>query len=104
LTTAEFTPDPVLNEKPDTEFVPAELESLYVPLPQKVYVKADEMTSDNDYQESYLADAIRAQMKHDKKRFWAGDNISEYINEDQKSRLIDEAAEAFETVLRSFAD
>ncbi len=99
LTTKEFTPNPVLNETPDKEFVPMELESLYVPFKQKVYVKANEMTSDKDYQESYLADAIRTQMKHDKKRFWAGDNISDYVNEDQKSRLIDEAAEAFELVL-----
>jgi GTP cyclohydrolase I len=38
-------------------------------------------------------------MKHDKKRFWAGDNVSDYVTEDQKSRLIDEATEAFELVL-----
>ncbi len=97
--TTEFNPNPVLNVTQDQEFVPVDLESLYVPLPQKVYVKANEITSDKDYQESYLADAIRTQMKHDKKRFWAGDNISDYVTEDQKSRLIDEAAEAFETVL-----
>lgn len=97
--TTEFNPNPVLNATQDQEFVPVDLESLYVPLPQKVYVKANEITSDKDYQESYLADAIRTQMKHDKKRFWAGDNISDYVTEDQKSRLIDEAAEAFETVL-----
>ena len=72
---------------------------------EKMYVDGDDESASNatagdkDYQESYLADAIRTQMKHDKKRFWAGDNISDYVNEDQKSRLIDEAAEAFETVL-----
>jgi GTP cyclohydrolase I len=72
---------------------------------EKMYVDGDEepasnaTAGDKDYQESYLADAIRTQMKHDKKRFWAGDNISDYVTEDQKSRLIDEAAEAFELVL-----
>jgi GTP cyclohydrolase I len=38
-------------------------------------------------------------MKKDGKRFWAGDNISEYLDETLKTQLIDEAAEAFETVL-----
>ena len=72
---------------------------------EKMYVDGDEESTstatagDKDYQELYLADAIRTQMKHNKKRFWAGDNISDYVTEDQKSRLIDEAAEAFETVL-----
>jgi GTP cyclohydrolase I len=46
-----------------------------------------------------LSEVIREQMKRDKKRFWAGDNISDYLNEDNKEILIDEAAEAFETVL-----
>ena len=96
MTTKEFTPDPVLNETPNTEFIPIEIESMYVPLPQKVYVKSSEVTATK---ESYLADAIRTRMKHDKKRFWAGDNISDYVTEEQKSKLIDEAAEAFETVL-----
>ncbi len=55
---------------------------------------------DKDYKETYLADAIRFKMKRDKKRFWAGDNISEYIlDERMKEQLIDEATDAFETVL-----
>ena len=55
--------------------------------------------SDKGYEEGYLADAIRAKMKRDNKRFWAGDNISEYLWTGDKEKLIDEAAEAFETVL-----
>lgn len=51
------------------------------------------------YKESYLGDAIRAKMKRDNKRFWAGDNISDYISESDKEILINEATEAFETVL-----
>jgi GTP cyclohydrolase I len=56
--------------------------------------------SDKGYEEGkYLADAIRFNMKRDKKRFWAGDNISDYLHEGDKERLIDEATEAFERVL-----
>ena len=33
------------------------------------------------------------------KRYWAGDNISRLIREDEKEQLIEEATEAFETVL-----
>jgi len=54
---------------------------------------------DKDYKQAYLGDAIRFQMKRDGKRFWAGDNISEYIKPEERRLLIDEAAEAFETVL-----
>jgi len=51
-------------------------------------------------QESYLADIIRGKMKRDQKRFWAGDNISEYIlDKRMKDQLIDEATDAFELVL-----
>jgi GTP cyclohydrolase I len=54
---------------------------------------------DKGYEEAYLADAIRFKMKRDKKRFWAGDNISDYVDEATKQQLINDAAEAFETVL-----
>jgi len=46
-----------------------------------------------------LYEEIRAKMRDDGKRFWAGDNISEYITETNKVELINEAALAFETVL-----
>ena len=42
---------------------------------------------------------LREQMRADGKRFWAGDNISEYITDEIKHELIDEATEAFELVL-----
>lgn len=49
-----------------------------------------------------LSQVIRDQMKSDNKRFWAGDNISDYIdNDSQKEQLIDEATKAFEGVLDS---
>ena len=46
-----------------------------------------------------LSQVIREKMKADQKRFWAGDNISEYVTEEIKHKLIDEATEAFELVL-----
>jgi GTP cyclohydrolase I len=54
---------------------------------------------DKNYKEANLADAIRFKMKRDQKRFWAGDNVSEYVTEEMKHKLIDEATEAFELVL-----
>jgi GTP cyclohydrolase I len=46
-----------------------------------------------------LAQVIRNRMKQDGKRFWAGDNISEYIKPMDKIDLINEATTAFEKVL-----
>jgi GTP cyclohydrolase IA len=64
------------------------------------YEDASMHMSDKGYEEGkYLADAIRFNMKRDKKRFWAGDNISDYLHEGDKERLIDEATAAFERVL-----
>ncbi len=59
----------------------------------------DAMAGDGGYQEAYLGDHLRFKMKRDKKRFWAGDNISDYLHEGDKEKLIDEATEAFELVL-----
>ena len=65
---------------------------------QSVLKGADDM-SDKGYKEANLADAIRFKMKRNKKRFWAGDNISDYVSEEDKAVLIKEATEAFEKVL-----
>lgn len=47
-----------------------------------------------------LSVVIRERMIKDGKRFWAGDNISEYVKDDAtKQQLINEATKAFETVL-----
>jgi GTP cyclohydrolase I len=46
-----------------------------------------------------LSQALREKMHLDGKRFWAGDNISEYIDEKTKDKLINEAEKAFEKVL-----
>jgi GTP cyclohydrolase I len=50
-------------------------------------------------EDKYLGNYLRSKMKRDGKRFWAGDNISEYVNDYNIEQLIDEATEAFETVL-----
>jgi GTP cyclohydrolase I len=46
-----------------------------------------------------VSEHIRNNLRSNNKRFWAGDNISEYITEENKELLIDEATEAFEAVL-----
>lgn len=71
----------------------------------EITTMTESVTLDNidnkGYETSYLGNAIRAKMKRDNKRFWAGDNISEYISEADKEILINEASEAFEQVLDS---
>ena len=44
-------------------------------------------------------DLVINRLKKDDKRYWAGDNISDYIKDGEKDLLIDEAAVAFESVL-----
>jgi GTP cyclohydrolase I len=46
-----------------------------------------------------LSQVIRDRMKKDNKRFWAGDNISDYVDDNVKPELINEATLAFEKVL-----
>jgi GTP cyclohydrolase I len=48
-----------------------------------------------------LSQIIRDRLKRDNKRFWAGDNISEYISDIEKDDLIKETTKAFEQVLDS---
>jgi GTP cyclohydrolase I len=59
----------------------------------------DAMYGEKGYKEAYLSDVLRFKMKRDGKRFWAGDNISDYLHESDKEHLINEATEAFELVL-----
>jgi GTP cyclohydrolase I len=46
-----------------------------------------------------LSQVIRDRLNKNNKRFWAGDNISEYISDVEKDLLINEATQAFEQVL-----
>ena len=71
----------------------------------KVYISNDEetgldaMAGNGGYSEGNLGGYLRAKMTRDGRRFWAGDNISEYMSDTVKDKLIDEATEAFEGVL-----
>ena len=96
--TKDFKPDPAL------KYIPEFKADEFVPLKKEVFIKKetglDAMAGDGGYQEGkYLGDYLRFKMKRDNKRFWAGDNISDYVTEENKEQLISEAAEAFETVL-----
>ena len=81
----EFVPDPLLDNDVE-EFVPVE---------GQTYVKKKAGAAPG----KYLSAALRDRMKLDGQRFWAGDNISDYVSESDKDKLIDEATDAFEKVL-----
>jgi GTP cyclohydrolase IA len=68
-------------------------------LTDKKETALDAMAGDGGYKEAYLGDHIRFKMKREGKRFWAGDNISDFLHDGDKEKLIDEATEAFELVL-----
>lgn len=81
----KFKPDPIIHPQSE-EFVSLEVKNLYV--------KKQDVESGK-----YLSTAIRDRMRTDGKRFWAGDNISDYLNDTDKEHLINEATQAFEQVL-----
>ena len=81
----KFTPDPIIHPQSE-EFVPLEGQTLYIKKEDTSHGK-------------YLSTAIRDRMRTDGKRFWAGDNISDYLGEHDKEQLINEATLAFEQVL-----
>jgi GTP cyclohydrolase I len=81
----DFKPDPVIHPQSE-KFVPLEGQTLYI-------------KKDDAAQGRYLSTVIRDRMRADGKRFWAGDNISDYLVGPDKEDLIDEATAAFERVL-----
>ena len=54
---------------------------------------------ENNVADNSTSDKIKAKLKQSGKRFWAGDNISEYLEEGDKQKLIDELTPKFEAVL-----
>lgn len=48
-----------------------------------------------------ISEQIKQRIEDAGARYWAGDNISEFINDNEKNLLIDELASAFEGVLDS---
>jgi len=93
----EFAPHPVFHSDTKKKFIPDRHSDTVTDT--LTITTATEIMSDKDYEEGYLGDAIRFKMKRDNKRFWAGDNVSDYLHDGDRERLIDEAAEAFEIVL-----
>ncbi len=93
----EFAPHPVFHSDTKKKFIPDRPSDTVTDT--SAITTATEIMSDKDYKEGYLGDAIRFKMKRDNKRFWAGDNVSDYLHDGDRERLIDEAAEAFEIVL-----
>ena len=59
----------------------------------------DAMAGDGGYELGTAHKHIAFKLRRDNKRFWAGDNISDYVDEQAKEQLIDEATAAFELVL-----
>jgi GTP cyclohydrolase I len=48
-----------------------------------------------------VSEEIRSHLKRNNKRYWAGDNISEFVSDKDKELLVDELTEKFEGVLDS---
>jgi len=46
-----------------------------------------------------IKDTIKKRLKDNNVRYWANDNIADYIEEGEKQQLIDEAVPAFENML-----
>ena len=63
----------------------------------KVYVSNDEEETVSTGKN--LSQVLREQMKTQGRRFWANDNVSEYMSDAVKEKLIAEATVAFEDVL-----
>ena len=51
------------------------------------------------YEDIETSELVRERLQDDNARYWAGDNISKYLEEGDKEKLIDETTTAFEGVL-----
>jgi GTP cyclohydrolase I len=56
---------------------------------------------DIKYEDANVSELIKERISDDKARFWAGDNISKYLEEGDKQKLIEELTPKFEAVLDS---
>ena len=48
-----------------------------------------------------ISDVILERIKNNNARYWAGDNISKYVKDEERAQLVDELTEKFEGVLDS---
>ena len=90
----EFKPDPILHPIPRTK---GDLQAT-VQLKDEYY-DLDEATTKKTMPDENISEVIRDRVKAAGGRFWAGDNISDYISDHEKTLLISEATLAFEKVL-----
>ena len=73
----------------EAPYHPGYEDAVVCPFKENVIAGAEQQGDDDKgYEEANLADAIRFQMKREGKRFWAGDNISEYVDDYRKQILI----------------
>ena len=56
---------------------------------------------DIKYEDTNVSELIKERISDDNARFWAGDNISQYLEEGDKQKLIDELTPKFESVIDS---
>ena len=56
---------------------------------------------DIKYEDANVSELIKERISDDNARFWAGDNISQYLEEGDKQKLIDELTPKFESVIDS---
>jgi GTP cyclohydrolase I len=56
---------------------------------------------DIKYEDANVSELIKERISDDNARFWAGDNISQYLEEGDKQKLIEELTPKFEAVLDS---
>lgn len=59
------------------------------------------MFNDREVEGEYLSTVIRNRLKAANKRFWASDNISEFVSEEELPRLVTELTDKFQGVLSS---
>lgn len=57
--------------------------------------------SKHNISEQHISQVIKQRLHQRDQRYWAGDNISQFINENEKRLLVDELTEKFEAVLQS---
>ena len=94
----EFVPDKILHASASAEFVPDQVITQSQSAPVTIGRKLTQLHY-NEQDGRPLSQVIRDRLKQDNKRFWAGDNISEYVSDVEKDALITEATAAFEQVL-----
>ena len=72
-----------------------------ISLPRTTKSKYDSIIQDKNMNKKPVSELVCERIKSNNGRYWAGDNISAYINEDEKDALVNELTEKFEGVLDS---